>query len=1669
MHTITGYELVEPISRDASLSVFRARKLSDAGSCIVKCATGDHAREETVRFLKNEYAITSRLSVPGIIRSLEIIRKDNGVFIVQEPTSCAPLSRSIRLWQRNVRMFLKSAMHLCDLLHELHKQNLIHKNISPDGIFADPGTGECLLTNFYVSSRTGDEAARPASPNYYAHSLPYISPEQTGRTNIPIDARTDFYSLGVVFYEMLTGHVPFFASDPADLLYSHVAKHPVPPVRRAPAVPAVLSDIVLKLIAKSPDDRYQTAHGLKADLEACLSQYDRTGSISGVTPGAHDFATGLILSETLLGRDGELSLLKAALGRVSQGNSEAFLMSGPGGIGKTRLLDEFRRSLQDENVAILCGTCNESTSITPYFALSTALADAIHTIIAQGEHAIAAWRERFALVVGNYGGLIARVVPELSMIIGPCPLEPAGTEVQSQNRFRTLFIQFLRTFVRSRKVMVVIIDDLQWADSALLNILKPAFFDDPDGAILLIGAGRLKEEASDEIGKSFHALGCAVTRIDLPPLGREATRDIIVESLHCSPEKAIDLAGVLYEKTRGNPLFLKEYLKTLHSRRFLFRAHAYPEKVSAPAAPEASGWEWDIERIRQLEIAENVIGLVTDEFSLLSPDAQTVMEWAACSGAEFCSEVLGSASEMSAERVAAGLHECAEKGIISESPGPSAPAARMKIRYRFSHDRVREALAARIDQKKRSGMHLHMGRLLLLNYGDADDDASIFEIVGHFNPFESAIHSPEERRDLANLNHEAGVRAMNASANEIALLCFQHAIRFLPEDSWKTAHSLRFKIELASGECESLLSSFDAAQKRLKQIAAQACTPWEKGSVCLVFVVHHKFRLNYPEAIQKGVEGLAALGISLSEHPSLFQMAAGLLKAFAVMWRIRPASLLGKEIMRPAEGQKLVVRLFMHVWELSFMSNREKLMISVVLRMIVFSRKYGNQNASAIAYCCWGILLSMLYRNPGKGLPYAETASRLADRFDDPFIKGKTRFLQTAFFSHLDGHISKTIDAFTAAIAFSAEVGDINNTGMCSEGIAVMNVFVGKPLVEVRKFADETCAYLLQKGFTEKNLYLFNIVRDWTRRLQTKLVEPGDLAASSAKVEDLSLMDKGLFLLFEMYRAFLAGDYGAAARCSQSLKGNPFLEPTGYFCAFFYFLDALTLGRLPAAGRDAPPGRRVKTLKKRLAQLKRFSDRCPVNFRCFYLLVKAELLRLLERNWDAAACYQSAIDEAEARGFVHYQALAYEAAARFHAAGNNKPLVKLLLKGAVFCYGEWGADGKTASLRAEFPDVNDPGGVENGSDVVRSAIAGHPSEIDFSVFMKAVEAISTEIILDRLLERLIRIVIEYAGAQRGVLVLNQDEGAFVRIDGALASAIAPTNVIEARAMSVPLAKADLPQGIVTFVDRTREPVRLENAAVKGRFTGDPYIRKTAMKSVLCVPLIKLDQVRGVIYLENALIEGAFPPSILQVLKLLSGQAVISIENALFHDLEMKHLQAKVNPHFIFNALSSIAELCNRNPQEAENAIVKLSVLYRYILTAEMRLVTIEEEIEIVRKYLAIEKLRFGDRLNFSVHVMGGPTTVRMPCLLIQPLVENCIKHGISPRSSGGSIVITVVISEKTCAISVADDGVGLDTKRQDTGYGLTGIKKRLALQYGSDYSFNVRGANGCTVEMTIPV
>jgi histidine kinase len=1677
MKMLSGYELVELINQDTFLFVYRARKLSDAGLCIIKCTANEDTLEESAMFLRNEHAITSQLNLSGIIKSKDLVREDDDVFVIQEDTATVPLFRTMSAWRYNIPLFLSAAMHLCDLLHELHKRGIIHKNLSPASIFVDPVSGECALSNFYVSSwAIHDRTVRPPQ-HFYAHTLPYISPEQTGRTNFSIDFRSDFYSLGIVFYEMLTGNAPFRASEPIEFMYSHVAKQPVALPKVAPEIPLILSDIILKLLTKSPDGRYKSALGLKADFKECLSQFERSGTISGIVLGSYDYASHLAISDTLFGRETELSHLHDAFQNASQGKASAVLISGPGGVGKTHLIEEFKRLLPHEKVLLMSGKCDEATSNVPYFGLSRALAEAIHAIISQGEKTIEKWRDRLSEATDGNGELIAQVVPEIEFIIGPRAHRAVAPEFEAQNRFRSAFIKFLRAFAGSDAVLVLVIDDLQWADSALLTILKPAFFEDSQCPILFIGAGRLLDGATDEFEKGMKTNGNAITKIALSPLGQKETCRIISDSLKCSNDQVRQLNDVLFEKTGGNPQFLKEYLKTLYRHQLLRRFGESPsEKNRGNASDNGKEWEWDIEGIRQLDIAENVIGLVVDKVSHLSQGAQTVVQWAACCGGSgFYAEMLAKAFGTGIEEVTASLDEGAEGGVFSECKSPwifpleSEPhGAGGKKLFRFSHDRVREAIYSQLDQRKRSDIHLQWGRYLLALYWDGSTEASSFEIANHFNQFEATIQSPDERRELVRLNTEAGTRAMESNAYEIALNYLHYAVRFLSADSWKTGHSIRFKLELSIGECECMLNRFEAAQKRLASAAVQACTPLEHGSLSLVALEILNGMLKFEDAVQKGINGLRALGISTSLTPSIGQMLGGFFKALGIMWRRKPASFLGKEIMQPPEGQRLVLRLLVRVWELSFMLSRQMLMVSMVFHMIVFTRKYGNQSASAIAYCCWGIFLSLLFRNPGRGLPYAKMASELADYFNDPYVKGKTQFLRAGFYSHLEGHLSQAVEAYKIGLKFSIEAGDILNTAMCREGITLMIAFLGKPLTEVKKFAEESCSYLMEKGWGEKSLYVQFVVKEWIQRLQSKILESGNPLAGLNGEKPIP-MEKGVFLVFELFRAFLAGDWAEAGRCSRELKGNAIVESTGYYYALVCFLSALTISMPLKTGNVKAPLRGKKALRKYLRRLGKFSDRCSANFLCMWLLVKAELLRLEEKYWDAAHFYQKAIEEAQTREFVHFQAIACEAAGRFYWACGNKLMSRLLFKQAISSYGQWEAHGKVALLRNEFPGVPAHSNAEITSGSTLSASVDSLMEIDFSAFMKAVEAISTEIILDRLLERLVRIVIENAGAQRGVVILKQDGEFLVRIEGVLSSLADPVNPIEAHALALPVGQATLPHGIISFVERTREPVRLENAALSGRFSNDPYIRKSMMKSVLCVPLVKFDTVQGMIYLENSLTEGAFPPSRLQLLKLLSGQAVICLENALFHDLEMKHLQAKVNPHFIFNALSSVADLCHENPHEAENAIVKLSVLYRYILTAEMRFVTIEEELDIVQKYLAIEKLRFGNRLNFSVHVIGDAGAVKIPCMLIQPLVENSIKHGISPRSSGGSIVITVVVAEKTCTISVADDGIGMNTKKSGTGYGHASIKKRLALQYGSDFSFVVRESNGYIVEMTFPV
>jgi len=1654
--SLSNYELIHCINNDGIISLYHARCRINDSTCILKIPAYESIPGTAIPFLKNEYEICSRTNHAGILKSSRIINTDNSCICEFQDLNVIPLAFSPGSATSPFQAFFSTALSITGLIANIHDMGIVHRNLSLFSFLKDISSGKLYLTGFYVAASAEGMPGSASLPLFYPPNQSCMAPEQTGNIERTIDERTDLYSLGVILHELLCGEPPFVDSDPASLMYSHVARAPVPLMQRNRDIPEPLSAIIGKLLEKNPADRYQSATGVIADLKECRSYIVSGTPAIEFIPGSRDRITRLLPLKNIYGREHQLRSLKEAFLMAKNGHTAAVFVEGQAGVGKTSLIDSFRMSIEHPDVLFAYGKCEASSTTVPYHALKGALVELVRAIISRGNEAIAHWRALLLETIGPNRDIVAEFVPEIKMIIGPCPQRKKDDNADGGVQFQNVIIGFLGSFLQKDTTLVLFIDDLQWADSALMNILIPAFFSSAESKLLFIGAGRNSFDKSNPLCRATDDFNIHTVRHSLPALSIDTCRRMIADALGSRQEDIGGLETLLYEKTGGNPLFLKTFMEMLITRKLL--THHLPHTSDCTNGRQRTGWwKWNNDKILQLNFTENVIDIVIDKAGMLPENTQRILSIASCLGMQFDCGIVAIMKKRTPSAVAESLVEALDAGILRRDAIIDRLGAQSPLIYRFSHDRIREAIYQRIDPAERARLHLCAGRALLEQRRSGTDTPTVFDIVKHFNPYRREIIDPSERNELAWLNREAAMRSRNSNACEIAIVHLIAAINFLPEDAWNTSAQLRFDCELAMAECEYLLTRFEQAQERLSNLETHAKRPQQFAAIDLIRMSVHEHRLRTDLSMETGFIRLRALGTTLPSKPSIPYLIINMCRAALAMRHIAH-EVKSNDMKTDAIPEEIIYtfRILGRLWLNAFTLQNIPVATAVALHLILCTRKYGLCGAASVATCFWGIIIGTLTRNPQKGLNYGNMAVAIARRFDDTFSRGVTFFLYGSFFAHIGGHLNNALDILYEGRRFSYEAGDISSAANSTEGYLLFQALSGKNIHDIKKSALESIRFLELIGIPAKGLIVMKFIHSWAESMQERLSPDSD--ATIAEVKERIPMAKGIVMIFSMLSATISGDYRSSWEIARKLRGNPILDPNAYFYFFFIYLRALAVCSLHG---ELSKRQCNRILRRDLSVLRHGADRSPTNIEHFYLLIRAEQHRINDRLWEALNSYRQAIDAARSQGFLHHAAIAAERAAIFMKPFNLEDSRSFLVQ-TMRLYHEWGCSAKVTLLRRENPDIP-------FNPVSQALLPGY-SEIDIKALLESFEAISNELILDRLVEKLIRIVMENVCAQRGVLMLENQGSFLVRVEGVLDNSVnAAPSAIESHSVNVPLERFAVPQTIITYVSRSREPIRLENAAEKGRFVHDPYIKKNCVKSVLCVPLANKDRVRGIIYLENNTIEAAFPPSRLLPLKLLCGQAIISIENALFHDIEIKHLQSKVNPHFIFNALSSIAELCHVDPDVTEDAIIKLSTLYRYILTGEMRLVTLDEELEIVTKYLAIEKLRFGDRLSYDMHLSGDLSLVRIPCMLIQPLVENSIKHGISPRPAGGTITITISITTDRCDVTVEDNGVGHNSSNPGSGYGLESIRKRLALQYNDEAVFEINDTAGFKVHFSVPL
>ncbi len=1477
MLTLPNYQILTQIYESANSLVYRAVRNEDNQPVILKVLKQDYPTPEELTRYRQEYEITNSLNLDGVIKTYGLEKYQNTLVIVLEDFGGDSLKQLIVERCLTMSEFLPRAIQIAESLGHIHAENVIHKDINPSNLVWNPATNQLKIIDFGIASRLPRETPTLKNPEQLEGSLAYISPEQTGRMNRSLDYRTDLYSLGVTFYELLTGKVPFEADSALELVHSHIAKTPTQVCDVKPEVPPIISDIVMKLMSKNVEDRYQSAFGVKADLEECKLQFAKTAHIEFFQLAQNDFSGKFQIPQKLYGRENEINTLLQAFERVSQGAGEMMLVAGYSGVGKTALVREVHKPMTEKHGYFAAGKFDQSQRNIPYFALSQAFNEFCNYLLTESAEELNRWREKILNAVGNNGQLLIDVIGQLKLVIGPQPAVAQVGPTEAQNRFNLVFQNFFHAICQKEHPLVLFIDDLQWADLASLNLLKTLMTDTDSQYFLIIGAYRDNEvDATHPLLMMLEDLqksATTVNTVQLQNLSVDDVHTLIAEALMSEPASAQTLTHLVYEKTQGNAFFTHEFLKSLYQKELL----VFELKEQK--------WQWEVSKISTLGLTDNVVELMADKIDELSAETQETLKLAACIGNRFDLQTLSIISQYTQADTLAHLWQAIKEGLLEPldenyKQRENLGKGEDNTHFQFQHDRVQQAAYSLIEDDKKRETHLQIGRLLFQEITKDILQKRIFEITDHFNIATEFLKDDHEKIEVAGLNLIAGDKAISAMAGSAAVLYFQTGLSLLPEKGWEEHYSLALHLTCGLIESSYLTASYQKAEELCNVALPQAQSALDKAKIYSLMCYNFTLQNRMEKTLTTGLEALKILNIPLVENPPEIIDIEHL-----------------RELPEMTNPDKLAAMSILVSIISCALVTQSPLMMPLIYTMVNLSAKQGNCSKAPFGYVWYGCALCWSRTDIELGYRFGRLAIEVMEKFQPCEVETTVLHQFNSFIRHWCEHERLSINEFPHVVQVGKETGDIEYGTYVAVNYVTNLLLVGEPLASTQEKQRPYLDWVASTRFSFSLTY----GSIWAQATQCLMSQgesatrlQGDFMDESKMIPEMQKTKNNLNL-FAVYAAkamlsyFNARFHESAAFAKEAEQYEaaiggllPVTQPP--------FYGALALLKITSENASGEPDGN-KTLETYEEKLRLWSEQGHNNFQHKYDLVEAEKARVLGKNWLAAELYEKAIAGAKENEYLHEEALAYELAAEFYLGRGMETFAQTYLREAHYCYQQWGAIAKVKDLEERYPQFLAQKLSQLGqTSVTQISVLSSPTQritsssvLDLESVMKAAQTLSGEIVLSRLLEKMMQIVIENAGADRGCLLLPQEDEWFIEAEGSINKP--DITVLQSLA---PSESALVSENIIHYVVRTQEEVVLADATQDGRFTQDTYIVKQRPKSVLCMPLVNQGKLTGILYLENRLTEGAFTAQRLQVLNMLSSQLAISIENALlYNNLENK--------------------------------------------------------------------------------------------------------------------------------------------------------------------------------------
>jgi PAS domain S-box-containing protein len=1457
VHQLSSYAF-SPL-REGDIALCRG---SGSGLAPILLVTADETSLGSVERLEHEYALKAELDGDWAARPVGLTHHNDRMTLVLEDPGGAPLDRLLGR-PLDVSHFLGIAIPLAGALRRVHERGLIHKDIKPANILVDAASGGVWLTGFGIASRLPREHQAPAPPEVIAGTLAYMAPEQTGRMNRSVDSRSDLYALGVTFYEMLTGTLPFTAADPMEWVHCHLARQPVPPHERVASVPAPLSAIVMKLLVKTAEERYQTAAGVAADLGRCLAECEVTGRIGPFPLGAHDVSDRLLIPEKLYGRDREIDALIAVFDRVvAQDTTELVVVSGYSGIGKSSVVNELHKVLVPPRGLFASGKFDQYKRDIPYATLALAFQSLVSSLLSQGGAELGQWRDSLSEALGPNGQLIVNLVPELELVIGKQPPVADLPPQDTQNRFQMVFRRFLGVFARKEHPLALFLDDLQWLDTATLDLLEHLVTHSEVRHLLLLGAYRDNEVSpSHPLLRTLEAIrkaGARVHEIVLAPLGLDDVGQLIADALHCEPERVRPLAQLVQEKTGGNPFFAIQFFTALAEEGLL----AFD--------PITRAWQWNMDRIRAKSFTDNVVDLMAGKLKRFSATTQEALKQLACLGNVTEIATLIVVQEEKEGTVHEALWEAVHAGLV----------VRQGSAYKFLHDRIQQAAYSLIPDEQRAEVHLRIGRALLSNIVADQLAERLFDVANQFNRGAALLVDQDEKAQVAAINLRAGRKAKASTAYASACTYLSAGMTLLSREGWMSRYELAFSLWLERAECEYLNGNHDEAEELISELLARAESKIDKAAAYRLKIELHVLNSENPKGVESALECLRLFGIEMPAHPTRAQVDAEYEKVWNNLGERPIESLIDLPLMTDPEMQTAMGVLTV-LFAPAYFTDINLVRLHLC-HMLNVSMKYGTTDASTHAYAWFGTTLGSAYRRYSDGYRFGKLACDLVEKHKFLAYRARTYFSMEMVVLWTQP-IGIALDYIRAAFRAGVDGGDLNIacfscnhtiTDLLLRGDHLDEVWReserGLDVVRKVQFRDVIDVIVSQQRFIEN-------MRGRTASFSTFSDAQFDEKAFEAQLtEDRMATMVDWYWILKLQARFISGDYEAAIAAAQKAKALLWASDAHIQLLDYYYYGALAVAAAYEAAPRDRQGEWRDLLTAHREQLREWSENYPPTFGDKYALVSAEIARLEGRDADAMRLYEQAIRSARDHGFVQNEGVAHELAARFYAARGFDTIAHAYLREARRCYLRWGAFGKVRQLEQLHPDLRDAPVPASPTTTIGAPV----QQLDVGTVLKAAQAVSGEIELDKLIKTLLRITIEHAGAGRGLLILFPTDEPQIAAEATTAG-----GSIEVRQRQTAASPAELPESVLHYVIRTRQSVILDDALAQNPFSADEYLCQKPVRSVLCLPLVKQAKLIGVLYLENSLASHVFTPARISVLELLASQAAISLENArLYNDL-----------------------------------------------------------------------------------------------------------------------------------------------------------------------------------------